>query len=138
MNRLSSRICMMAISICTSKACFGENLKINTLGCVLSIPNVSDISVVGSGDVTFMFRKADSSPLQQLIVSKYPGDEKWFAEPEETEKVNMVRGKYLTFEKKTISLKNREFVFQLLTDRKVVLYFHIIDSEMSDYLDCGS
>ena len=85
-----------------------------------------------------MFRKADSLPLQQLIVSKYPGDEKWFAEPEETEKVNMVRGKYLTFEKKTISLKNREFVFQLLTDRKVVLYFHIIDSEMSDYLDCGS
>ena len=131
-------LCGFFMAIIAPTVGTASDMKINALGCKLSLPNVSDITVVGSGDVTFMFRKNDSSPPQQLIVAKYPGDQIWFAGQEETEKSHMERGKYLTFDTKTITLKSRSFAFQLLTDHRVVLYFHIVDSELSDYLDCDS
>ena len=115
------------------------DLKIHALGCVLSLPNVSDISVMGSGDVTFSFRRSESAPLQLVTITKYPGEQAWYAKSMNDRSV-VSHSKYLSFDERLITVKGllRTIVGLELTDKKAALLFlKTSEADLGELLDCS-
>ena len=117
---------------------FAEDLKINALGCILSIPDVSEISVTGSGNVVFSFRTKDPSRIQTITTSRYPGDEAWNAGEGDNKRSTVIFGKVFNFDEKIASLKDSssQLKLQVITDHKAVLSFNVVDADLGNFLNC--
>lgn len=140
MNILVRHLLLATCLLCISKYAVCADLKINALGCVLSIPGVTDITVSGSADITFSFRKSELLPLELITITRYPGDEAWHAKQPEKSNSEAVHSKYLNFDLKTITFKGRfppGTTFRELTDGKVVLFFKGKESDISRFLECS-
>lgn len=117
-----------------------ETLNVQALGCVLSLPNVENVTVAPPSDVSFYFRESEASPLEMVIVTKYPGDESWFSHPNNG-KTDRRASKLFNLDEMTITVHNAVFadsVFRGLTDKKVVLYFYKTNADLSAYVKCNA
>jgi hypothetical protein len=139
---------MKKILVCTSfsifllaftQSAFGKNLSINVLGCVLSLDNVSDITVNGSANISLTYQQSNGSPLSIIIISKYLGDKSWYLEKQKNDVSHTDYGKYLDFYLKTMIFDKkfpRGTEFQFLTDKNVMLILKGQKSEIKNFLKC--
>jgi hypothetical protein len=132
--RLALSIGFILITAAASGA--AEPLTVNVFGCVLSLPNMSDVSVSRSNEVKFTFQETQNVSIVSMTIAAYPGDQSWNSP--DFGRVTKTYGKFLNLDERTIYLSrphDEPFILEQVTDKKTVMTFPS-RVDLAKYLTC--
>ena len=139
MKRLPKFLMAVTLSMFVTTRAYAEDFKANVLGCVLTVKNVSDITVTASLNFSILFREDTSGPLQSIGITKYPGDVAWNIDKPENGRSESVHTKYFGLDERAIKIHNQhlsDILYRGITDGNVVVFFRGLDVDISRFLDC--
>ena len=134
--KLGHTFCLVILFAGADSHC--ETLPVHVFDCVVSLPNVTDVTVSVPNRVTFSFRDTESDKIVSMNIMEYSGDKAWNGP--DSERTTITRSKIYRLDERVISVRQtyrESLTAEQLTDKKTaVLFTPKID--LSKYLTCDA
>ena len=117
---------------------YGESLPVHVFGCVVSLPNVTDVTVSAPNRVGFSFRDTETGKFVTMNIMEYVGDKAWNGP--NSERTTIARTKLFGLDERVISVERpdrKPLVTEQITDKTTAVLF-VPKIDIVKYMECDA
>lgn len=121
-----------------SQSAVSEELKVDVMGCTLSLQNIMHVTVNGNGSISFSLNPS-TSKSRFLTIDRYPGSNDWNAISDKGNRSSVTHGKLMEFDERTITVKGKyaqDKTYYEITDHNQVILFDGPEAVLVKMLEC--